>query len=291
MTSTSSVYICPASLVAASSHSASLIEVLTSKITRSLIDYSVQCTLDTVNYSLSRSPDADRGRPRARQTERAQFTTFVTDVLMKAEVTTFTLLAALVFILRAKPYLELTHDGRANEHVFLGGLILAHKYCNDSTLCNKHWAICAGCFTSQDIGRIEREFLQVLDYELGIKESDILLHYNKILGQDHSPSLNLSRTRNRVASPGRSLSPCWSSSDESCFEEDDRTLVTPDSSPRVPPFVRVFSSSSTTDSTLPLILPPTSKTSKGKGSQRAKSSSTVSQRLSSVFGVLRAIRS
>jgi hypothetical protein len=44
-----------------------------------------------------------------------------------------------------------------------------------------HWAVCTGIFGKRDIGRIEREFLDVLDFELNISEADIMAHHNTIM--------------------------------------------------------------------------------------------------------------
>jgi hypothetical protein len=65
----------------------------------------------------------------------------------------------------------------------------ASKYLNDSTLKNVHWALCSGVFGKRDVGRIEREFLDVLDFELRIAEDDILSHHNYL-------SAHLTRSRN-----------------------------------------------------------------------------------------------
>ncbi|KAJ7694047.1 hypothetical protein B0H14DRAFT_3175155 [Mycena olivaceomarginata] len=52
--------------------------------------------------------------------------------------------------------------------VFLGALIVASKYLNDSTLKNVHWALCTEIFGKSDIGLVEREFLEVLDFQLSV---------------------------------------------------------------------------------------------------------------------------
>ncbi|KAJ7303556.1 Hsp70 protein-domain-containing protein [Mycena albidolilacea] len=61
-------------------------------------------------------------------------------------------------------------SGPSPRRVFPGALIVASKYTNDSTLKNLHWALCTGVFEKRDVGRIEREFLDVLDWELGVGE-------------------------------------------------------------------------------------------------------------------------
>jgi hypothetical protein len=54
------------------------------------------------------------------------------------------------------------------------------QYLNDSTLKNIHWALCTGVFGKRDIGRIEREFLDVLDFQLGVTEGDLLSHHDNL---------------------------------------------------------------------------------------------------------------
>ena len=85
-----------------------------------------------------------------------------------------TILVTLVYIHRSKPYLSIETEEWALHRVFLGALIVASKYTNDSTLKNNHWAIATSIFGKRDIGRVEREFLDVLNWELAVSESDIL---------------------------------------------------------------------------------------------------------------------
>ena len=56
----------------------------------------------------------------------------------------------------------------------MGALIAAAKYLNDASLKNAHWALCSGVFGRRDVQRIEREFLDVLDFELGVREHDLV---------------------------------------------------------------------------------------------------------------------
>ncbi|KAJ7848975.1 hypothetical protein B0H14DRAFT_2310368, partial [Mycena olivaceomarginata] len=96
-----------------------------------------------------------------------KFTAFARTVLSCAEVTPPTLLVALVYIARARPHLSI-----ALERIFLGALIVASKYTNDSTLKNVHWVLCTGVFEKRDVGQIKHEFLDVLDWELGVGEAE-----------------------------------------------------------------------------------------------------------------------
>ncbi|KAI0086244.1 hypothetical protein BDY19DRAFT_895332 [Irpex rosettiformis] len=171
-----------ASLVDSSLHSPAVLELTQLKMSRALIEYAVDSIIETVDYAMGR-PSSSRGRSAAarRHPRHPEFLNFVNNVLYKAEVKVPVLLVALVYVDRARPHLQIALEQWACERVFMGALILANKYCNDSTLKNVHWALCTGVFGKRDIGRIEREFLDVLDYELSISESDILSHHTPIL--------------------------------------------------------------------------------------------------------------
>ncbi|EIW60331.1 uncharacterized protein TRAVEDRAFT_145635 [Trametes versicolor FP-101664 SS1] len=179
----------PASLVDSTSHSPALLELIEISLGRNLIEHIVDTVAETVDYALGRPSSSTRGRSMSRHSEQTKFTKFVTDVISKAEVKVPALLVTLVYINRAKPHIQIALEQWAHERVFLGALILANKYLNDSTLKNVHWALCTGVFGKRDIGRIEREFLDVLDFELGVSESDLLAHHDALLELSHAPRL------------------------------------------------------------------------------------------------------
>ncbi|KAH7889488.1 hypothetical protein F5I97DRAFT_1964746 [Phlebopus sp. FC_14] len=169
-----------ASLIDPALHSPALLELLDMKLTRQVIEYVVDCVVDTVDYAMGRPSSSRRGRSIARHSEQSAFGSFVTNVLTRAEVSIPTLLVSLVYIDRAKPHLQIALEEWACERVFLGAVMVANKYLNDSTLKNVHWALCTGVFGKRDVGRIEREFLDVLDFELSITEDDILSHHDAL---------------------------------------------------------------------------------------------------------------
>ncbi|THU88719.1 hypothetical protein K435DRAFT_679265 [Dendrothele bispora CBS 962.96] len=169
----------PASLIDRTLHSPTTLEVIHTEISKPIIEYVVDCVADTVDYAMGRPPvrGHSHGRQASSRRELAKFTNFVNTVLTRANVSTPVVLTSLVYVDRAKPHLHIAVEEWVLERVFLGSLIIASKYLNDSTLKNIHWAICTGVFGNRDVGCIEREFLQVIDWELSVSERDILVHH------------------------------------------------------------------------------------------------------------------
>jgi hypothetical protein len=77
--------------------------------------------------------------------------------------------------------------------------------------------MCTGVFGKRDIGRIEREFLDVLDFELSITEGDILAHHDVIMSLV-APSRRHSHYMPPV--PELGYSPASPSSTEASFSPD-----------------------------------------------------------------------
>ncbi|KAK7038297.1 cyclin N-terminal domain-containing protein, partial [Favolaschia claudopus] len=172
-----------ASLVDPAAHPPALLQLLNIKIEKHVIeklltfphtDYVADCVSEAVDYALGRP-----WSPRSSHTSlyNADFAAFASVVLSCAEVTPGTLLVALSYIARARAHLTIFAEEWARECVFLGAVIVASKYTQDSTLRNVHWAACSGVFGARDIGRIEREFLEVLNWNLGVHEADLMAHH------------------------------------------------------------------------------------------------------------------
>lgn len=135
----------PNSLVDPATHSPALLELINIKVSRPVIgmffllftqladsnsfsEYLVDCVVETVDYAMGRpTPSSSRGRSRARRPEHAKFTTFVKNVIERAEISIHTILASLVYIDRAKPHLHIALEEWALERVFLGAIIVASK--------------------------------------------------------------------------------------------------------------------------------------------------------------------
>ncbi|KDQ58728.1 hypothetical protein JAAARDRAFT_128497 [Jaapia argillacea MUCL 33604] len=165
----------PASLVQTSYHSRALLDLLTIEPTsRPLIDYLINVITDVVSFALGRQDGSSS------DLHPEKFTSFVTSVLLKADISTPVLLSALTYIRSAKPYLHVAHEELARYRVFLGALICASKFLNDTRRKNCEWSTITGTFGVRDIGRIEREWCAVLDFDFIVSEADILAHYAQL---------------------------------------------------------------------------------------------------------------
>lgn len=83
-----------------------------------------------------------------------------------------------------------------------------------------HWSLCTGLFNKRDVGRIEREFLDVLDFELAVSEDDVLAHYEPVMLLRRPQPARL-RIPTRGASISRpALSRHNSNSTDSSMDED-----------------------------------------------------------------------
>ncbi|KAJ7614551.1 hypothetical protein FB45DRAFT_842452 [Roridomyces roridus] len=197
-----------ASLVDPATHSPELLELVDVEVSQPVIAYLVSRISSAVSYSLQRSgvtPSFTRTPAHLHK-----FTTFVTTVISRAEVSATDVLVTLVYLTRARHHLSIALEEWALERVFLGALICASKYTNDSTLRNVHWALCTGVFGKRDIGRIEREFLEVLDWELGVSVEDVLAHREGIIHSAEAegvPLLKVEPLRRASSSSSSSSSP------------------------------------------------------------------------------------
>ena len=249
----------PASLVSPAEHSTKLLQLLDLDISRGLIgmyapdqvyssvtdlylaEHLVKATVDVVNFALDIPASSSRGRPATRTNKYSEFTQFVTDIIERAETTVSDILVALVYIQRSKPYLSVQTEEWAVHRVFLGALITASKYTNDSTLKNIHWAMVSGTFGKRDIGRIEREFIEVLDWDFSVSEADLLVVRDSILHllpAQHTTAIVVPTEAVEVSppsSPVTSVSSHDSDSSESSHWSDDDTDSDSHSSPATSP--------------------------------------------------------
>jgi hypothetical protein len=92
---------------------------------------------------------------------------------------------------------------------------------------NVHWARISGVFGRQDIGRIEREFLDVLAWDLNVSESDFLEFHDSLMALHP-------RSHCQISSPPVEFSPAqsedyfyWSDSDSEGSPSSSSAPLTP----------------------------------------------------------------
>ena len=75
------------------------------------------------------------------------------------------------------------------------------QYHNDTSLKNPQWALATGVFSPRDISRIEREFLDVLDYQLRVTEADLLTLERPFISSFFSLKSRVAYTSSSSSSP------------------------------------------------------------------------------------------
>ncbi|CAK5278960.1 unnamed protein product [Mycena citricolor] len=185
--SSSSSPVHPASLVDPEMHSSAMLQLIDAQVSKAFVEYIAQFVTDVVSFSLTRDHpkhiEPTRGRAPRRATRLADF---ISLIVTRAEAEPATLLVALVYLARSRAHLSISSPHGAAERLFLGALMTASKYTQDSTPRNEHWALVSGVFGTADMGMIEREFLAVLDWELGVSEAEVVVHWAGIVGGELS---------------------------------------------------------------------------------------------------------
>ncbi|KAF9779618.1 hypothetical protein BJ322DRAFT_994334, partial [Thelephora terrestris] len=155
-----------------------ILQLLSRKVDRDFIEYLVRTTIETVEYALGRPTLHLFSFP---STIPRPLLQLALDVIRKSRIDTPVILVALVYLERARSQFKISDQRWACERILIGALVLAAKYVSDYTIKNARWARWSGVFSKEDIGRMERELLDILDWNLSLAEGDIMAHHEHLL--------------------------------------------------------------------------------------------------------------
>lgn len=101
---------------------------------------------------------------------------YIEKVMIKSRMDTGTLLLSLSYAHRLRSKLYGTSKGMECTHhrIFLATLIIAYKYVHDAAIKNKHWvSYSLNLFSNNEVNLMEKQLLQLLDYNLEIHPHEI----------------------------------------------------------------------------------------------------------------------
>ncbi|KAI9431142.1 hypothetical protein H4582DRAFT_1792108, partial [Lactarius indigo] len=105
--------------------------------------------------------------------EEPAFIRWTARIVIRSRVKTPILLTALTYLNRVKPNICTNTLKWAEIRLLLGALVIADRYLDDNALSKAQWAVVTKKFTRCQIGRMEREFLSVLNWKLGVSQEDL----------------------------------------------------------------------------------------------------------------------
>ncbi|CAI5757394.1 unnamed protein product [Candida verbasci] len=105
-------------------------------------------------------------------------TQFIKNLIKYSNVQTPTLMATLIYLNKLRNLLPANAVGMetTRHRIFLSALIVAAKSLNDSSPLNKHWTkYTDGLLSLQEINLAETELINLLNWNITIKEQDLIL--------------------------------------------------------------------------------------------------------------------
>nr|GAT55574.1 predicted protein [Mycena chlorophos] len=186
----------PASLVDPASHSPALLELVGIELTGPVIYYLCDSVLQVVNVATDGYFD--------KRTHFPLFCNFADLIISDVGISTSTTLVALVYLARVcrLDHLVIDEDEEdgALERLLLGALVVANKYTREDAMKNMYWALASRIFATCDVSRFERDFLELLEWDLSVSEDDLMRHHRDAMAMA-SLALAVSRRPTRCRRP------------------------------------------------------------------------------------------
>ncbi|KAG0665285.1 PHO85 cyclin-1 [Monosporozyma unispora] len=166
--------------------------LMKSPVTDDMIQYLTRITLKVLpnnNHSSNHHYPSPPSSPNELKTFQQQqrlpsLRTFITRLVRYTNVYTPTLLTTVCYLNKLRRILPQDAKGLPStiHRLFLACLILSAKFHNDSSPLNKHWAkYTDGLFTCEDINLMERQLLNLLNWDLRVSEDDLILDLQFLL--------------------------------------------------------------------------------------------------------------
>lgn len=153
-----------------------------SPVTDDMIRYLTNTTLKVLPQNNYPSPPSS---PNSRNKDHLpSLMTFISRLVRYTNVYTPTLLATVCYLNKLKRILPKDATGLPStiHRLFLACLILSSKYHNDSSPKNVHWArYTDGLFSLEDINLMERQLLQLLNWDIRVTEEDLILDLRTLI--------------------------------------------------------------------------------------------------------------
>lgn len=156
-------------------------------VTDDMIKFLTDTTLKVLPTNSNRSYPTPPGSPtnhKNAKTKLPSLMSFISRLVRHTNVYTSTLLTTVCYLNKLKCILPKDASGLPStiHRIFLACLILSAKFHNDSSPLNKHWAkYTDGLFSVQDINLMERQLIQLLNWDLRISNDDLILDLRMLL--------------------------------------------------------------------------------------------------------------
>jgi hypothetical protein len=107
---------------------------------------------------------------------------FLQNIMNRTKITTNTLVTSFFYLYRLKQFHPRCQGSQGSGHrLFMAATILASKYMCDDTFDNTAWAtVSSGIFKLDEINSMEKEFLEILNFNLFIRSEEWLQFYESL---------------------------------------------------------------------------------------------------------------